>query len=265
MPGCGPAGTEERASELPSQGQGLQVDNGLSLNGLSLNGLSLNGLSLNGLSLNGLSLNGLSAPEFTAWFTQDPSHADMVVTYLVKCAVPAGESRSYTDPQTGQRYVWNGELGLAPSWAHGSPSKVDEQQVISACLAAHTNQHALHIPISILGRGAQGPRIPYTDPELATFSVREACFFGNLFTQEGIFFAADRAGAPLATRACGVLSHSTECAPLTLVGSCEQFCKQDGKRPFYKECTYGGVTYRPIATRMRPQDYEQLFLSAAGD
>jgi len=77
----------------------------------------------------------------------------------------------------------------------------------------------------------------------------------------------DRAGALLATRACGVLSDSgsTACAPFALAGACQQFCKQDGARPFYKNCTYGGVTYRPITTRMRQQDYDQLVSSAASD
>ena len=92
----------------------------------------------------------------------------------------------------------------------------------------------------------------YTHEELATFSVREACFFGNLFTQEGIFLGVDRAGGLLATRACGVLSDSgsTACAPFVLAGSCQQFCKQDGAHPLYKIERCQRLTARDIDTAL---------------
>jgi len=253
--GCGPEDTLE-ALTLESQSQELD-----SMNGLSANGLSANGLSANGLSANGLSANGLSTSSFSTWFAQDAALADMVMRYVVRCAVPAGETRSYRDTRTGQTYTWNGGLGLAPDWANGAPATKAEQQVVSSCLMAHVNRYELSISISVLGRDAKGKMIPYTTTELETYSVREACFFGNLFTQEGLYFGVDRPitdESQYLTRACAGLEGSS-CAPLTYVGACSQVCSADKAGPFYKSCTRNGVTYLALTTRMRQSDYNQLF------
>lgn len=268
--GCGPEGMAEEVA-LESQRQELGSSNGLSANGLSANGLSANGLSLNGLSVNGLSLNGLSTVSFSSWFSQDPAQSDMVMRYVVRCAVPAGETRTYTDPQTGARYSWSGGLGLAPGWASGAAPTLLEQQVITSCLLAHVNRYGLSIPISVLGRDAQGSVIPFTRTELDTYTVREACFFGNLFTQEGLFFGVDRRVADetqYLTRACAGLeggsgNPATRCAPLTYVGSCASSCVQDPKGPFYTGCSHHGMRYLALTTRMRQSDYAQLFPDAS--
>jgi hypothetical protein len=281
---CGQEAASAELPELASQDQELSSVNGLSANGLSANGLAANGLSANGLSANGLSANGLSAnglsanglssASFSSWFTQNPDTSDMVMRYLVRCAVPAGESRSFTDPQTGQQYSWAGNLGLAPGWASGAAANVNEQKLISACMLAHVNQSGLNIPISVLGRDALGNVIPYTRQELMTYSIHEACFFGNLFTQQGLFFGTDRnrrnSGA-LLTRACTVEGEDSAdsaqkaalaCAPMQYAGSCLQHCQVDLQGgPFYRTCTYNGVSYPAITTRMRPQDYGQLIAS----
>jgi GLTT repeat-containing protein len=259
--GCGPEGAVETVT-LETQSAELE-----SLNGLSANGLSANGLSANGLSANGLSANGLSTSAFAAWFSNDPAQGDMVMRYVVRCAVPAGETRSYTNASTGQSYTWNGGLGLAPGWASGAPPTLAEQQVITACLIAHVNRYGLSIPISVLGRDALGTVIPYTHDELETYSVREACFFGNLFTQQGLFFGVDRHvtnESQYLTRACAGMEDAggnpnTRCAPLVYVGGCSQSCAPDPKGPFYSLCARSGTVYRAITTRMRQSDYDQLF------
>jgi hypothetical protein len=222
LAGCGSVEEADAdASLAPSletrADQGLESDNGLMANGLSANGLSANGLSANGLALNGLSANGLTHESFTAWFTQAPSHADRVMRYIVRCAVPAGQIRTYTDPQTQQTFTWEGGLGLAPDWAGGQPASVVEQQVITACLAAHTNKFGLSVSISILGRGANDQAIPFTEAELHEYSRKEACFFGNLFNGEGIYFGTD--GPRLrdhesSSRACALSSNRfSHCHP----------------------------------------------------
>jgi hypothetical protein len=263
--GCGPEGIPPDAA-WESQRQELG-----STNGLSANGLSANGLSANGLSANGLSATGLSTSSFSTWFSQDPAQADMVMRYVVRCAVPAGETRTYTNPQTGVRYTWSGGLGLARGWARGAAPTSLEQQVITACLLAHVNRYGLSIPISVLGRDSQGSVIPFTQSELNTYGVREACFFGNLFTQEGLFFGVDRRVADeteYLTRACAGLEDgsgnpATRCAPLTYVGTCASSCVQDPKGPFYSGCSHHGVRYLALTSRMREWDYEQLFPDAS--
>ena len=194
---------------------------------MTLNGMTLNGLSLNGLSLNGLSLNGLATETFSNWFGQWPVFNDMVMRYVVLCAVPAGASRTYVDPDTGRSYTWYGGLGLAPDWSNGSPASLAEQQAVSACLAAHANKYGLRIPVSLLGKTAQGQVIPYSASELATY-----------FNREGS-------------------GGSESCAPLIYVGGCSSVCTLDASGTYYASCTYNGVTYRPLTTRVRAADVFQ--------
>lgn len=244
--GCGPLEAPDRALELASQSQALD---------------STNGLSMNGLSMNGLSMNDLSSPSFITWFQQDPVHSDMIMRYVVRCAVPAGDSRRYTDSQTQLTYTWSGGLGLAPDWAHGQPATLAEQQLVSACLAAHVNKYGQPIPISILGQDTKGRPIPYTDSELTEYARREACFFGNLFTGEGIYVGGD--GLHLrnresTARACafseGEEGTSSECPPLLHAGSCSKICEMDSTKRYYTRCTYSGITYPAITTRLRRED-----------
>jgi len=257
LAGCGPVDSNEEPLALDQNLDEQQADNGLSLNGLSLNGLSLNGLSLNGLSLN-----GLSTDSFKSWFQGSPALSSSVMRYLVHCALPAGESLSFTDAVTGRRYTWSGGLGVAPDWASGQPATLVEQQLVSACLAAHVNKYGLQIPLSVLGRDAKGQLIPFTLSELKTFSHREACFFGNLFTGEGVHVGSDRGmlnARQSSARECTLSSSTDEsrvtgCAPLVYVGSCSSFCTLDVTRTAYTSCRFNGVTYRPLTTRLREED-----------
>jgi hypothetical protein len=257
LAGCGPALTPvERAQE-----QGLSSDNGLSLNGLSQNGLSQNGLSQNGLSQNGLSQNGLSQNGFATWFNADTTTSNIVMSYIVRCAVPSGQSRTWKNPSTGVSYTWAGVLGLAPGWAGGAPATAAEQQVITGCLAAHVNKYGVHVPLSVQGRSATGTAIPLAPGELTTYSVKEGCFFGNLFTNEGIFVGLDHSSWDSKTssaRGCALdhqsVGPSIDCPPLYYVDYCAQRCKLDATKTFYESCTYNGKTYQPITTRLRSQD-----------
>jgi hypothetical protein len=229
-------------------------------NGLSLNGLSLNGLSLNGLSLNGLSLNGLSTSSFDSWFQADRTVRNEVMTYVVACAVPAGQSRTYTDTSTHTTYTWNGSLGLATSWASGNAATTAELQVVSACMAAHANKFGIHVFVSLRGLDGAGNPIPATSQEVTDYTLREACFFGNLFDgATGTFGGND--GLSLnsgqsSPRVCGLPgpNNTSQCPPMAYVGSCSTYCTRDATNTFYTSCTYNGVTYRPITTRMRPED-----------
>ncbi|MCP3058713.1 hypothetical protein LXT21_08015 [Myxococcus sp. K38C18041901] len=245
----------------------------LSVNGLSTNGLSTNGLSTNGLSTNGLSTNGLSTNGFRDWFNQDPSTADAVMSYVVTCAVAAGQTRTFTNPVTGVQYTWLGSLGLATNWANGVGATPAEQQVVSACLAAHANKYGLHVPISVLGRVAvtnpntPAPAIPYTQAELDLYSEREACYFGNLFDGTGVFAANDQpylAAERSTPRTCGLASSATQqCPPITHLGMCATLCTParvtnannvTTDLPYYESCTHNGKTYQPITARIRPAE-----------
>jgi hypothetical protein len=252
--GCGPVEGAPELEELATQAQELST-----INSETLNGLAFNGLAFNGLATNGLATNGLSRSEFSSWFQQDDTLADMVMRYVVTCALPFGETRTYTDAQ-GKTHVWPGSLGLAPDWAHGQPATVKEQQLVSACLAAHVNKYGRRVTISLLGTDAHGQPIPTTVGELMQFSQREGCFFGNLFTNEGVFVGnAGRLLGPSqsSVRACALTQgyeNGNACAPMVFVGSCARNCTLDPTRTYFTHCTHNGITYEPLTTRIRPQD-----------
>ncbi|QRK07026.1 hypothetical protein JQX13_44390 [Archangium violaceum] len=258
---CGPVDPPAKSREAAARTQALDALRS-SPNGLAFNGLAFNGLAFNGLAFNGLAFNGLSSAEFSSWFQTAPELGDMVMKYLVQCAVPSGQTRSYTAPDTGITYTWTGNLGLAPGWSRGTAATLDEQQLISACLAAHTNKYGIHVPLSVLGPTTSGAPIPYSAEELASFPEKEGCFFGNLFTDEGVFVGND--GQPLhmtesSTRACALSSapgrESQPCPPIVRVEPrCDRFCEKDATQTFYVRCTYEGISYRPLTTRISRDD-----------
>ncbi|WP_224367429.1 hypothetical protein [Hyalangium versicolor] len=239
----------------------MSTDNGMSPNGLSVNGLSNNGLGTNGLGTNGLTSLALSNAKFKNWFNSNPpDYSNMVMSYVVACAYPAGSSLTYTS-STGTTYTWNGRLGLTPDWNSGKRSSSLEQGLISACLAAHVNKFGVHMTISIRGLDARGTAIPVEATEATTFTEREAAFFGNLFTGDGAFVCNDRANfssAESSARACGIPSQasgmSAECPPLVHVGNCAPNCTLDNNTGRYTSCTYGGKTYQPLTTKLRSAD-----------
>ena len=131
---------------------------------------------------------------------------------------------------------------MAPAWSNGSPVALEEQQVVSACLGALVNKYGRSVLISILGSTAQGQPIPATPSELDSFTIREGCFFGNLFNGEGLFVGNDQGLLPPAQsslRACA-LAGPNACPPLTHLGSCHASCQQDSTGSYFTRCTYKG-------------------------
>ena len=183
------------------------------------------------------------------------------MTYVVRCALANGDSRSYTSRTTGITYTWYGLFDLAPFWASGKKPPVAEQQRMTGCLAAHVNKYGVHVPVSLQGTASSNKAIPVGPTELADFAVREACFFGNLFSGEGVFVGIDH--APWTTqyssaRACAfdyknTLS-TTDCSPIYQAGDCATLCTLDASGTFYTSCIYGGKTYAPITTRLRLEE-----------
>jgi len=259
---CGPGDT---AGALGVTGSRLSVANGLTPNGLGRNGLGRNGLGRNGLGRNGLGRNGLLSADFQAWFDEDPATSASVMTYLVRCAVPAGQSLSFTSATSGITYAWTGSLGLAPGWASGLAATVAEEQVITGCLAAHVNKYGVQVYISLLGLGATGVPIPIGKKELSTYAQREGCFFGNLFEDEGAYVGLDHEiwdRSYSSARACAFdvlgVGPSADCPPVNNVGSCSWICKADPTGTFYTSCgTFvngAWKSYLPITTRILPAD-----------
>jgi hypothetical protein len=256
--GCAQPGDEAMTMGI-SQDK-LAADNGMTSNGLVTNGLVSNGLVSNGLVSTGLISSSLATGLFATWFNSNPTqYSDMVMRYLVQCSMGIGQSLTWTNPGPNITYSWNGKLGLAPSWTGGAPASEAEQQVISACLAAHVNKYGVPVVISVQGSTADGAVVTVEEGELANWNLREGCFFGNLFTEEGIFVGND--GLNLtpnqsASRTCSQTvanrGASADCSPMVHIGSCSSYCVQDDVDPRYTSCTYNDKEYLPVTTRLEP-------------
>ena len=72
-------------------------------------------------------------------------------------------------------------------WASGKPIPTAEQELMTACMAAHVNRFGVDMTISVRGYYEDGTRIPVTDEEADAYKVGEGCFFGNLFKHDGAF------------------------------------------------------------------------------
>jgi hypothetical protein len=262
LAGCGPQDSPSEEEAPGRTAQFLAGSNGLALNGVVINGMVINGMVINGMVINGLGTEGLTSPDFINWFNQDPALNDMVMKYVVYCATNWGLQKIFTNPNTGVTHVWDGWLGLAHHWSEGSPATLAEQQLVSACLAAHVNTYGLHIQLSLLGDKATNRPLYIAKGELEEYSTREACFFGNLFNGEGLYAGNDRnslSPAQSTPRRCGLsqtLSGTDpECSPITRLGSCEKLsCTLDRDSNYYRTCSYNGVEYKALTTRLRPSD-----------
>jgi hypothetical protein len=202
----------------------------------------------------------LNNKKFVDWFNKGGIYSDIIMQYIVTCAVGAGESRVWKNPKTQAVHTWKGNLGLAPRWAAGEPATEAEQQVISACLAAHVNKFGAHVVMSIQGLNALEVPLPTVEDELKLFPEREGCFFGNLFTGKGLFAGNDATWSSTSSsvRACGLErakpSGEDQCPPIHHVGRCRDFCVADPQDTYYLSCTYEGKSYRVLTTRLKRED-----------
>jgi len=253
----GACGVDDGAPLTAEDGSALQARNGLSRNGLSRNGLSRNGLSRNGLSRNGLSRNGLLTADFTTWFNQDPAGSAEVMTYVVKCAMSRTQTLTYTST-AGVSYTWPGNLGLAPVWSSGQLATTAEEQLVTACLAAHVNKFGINLDLSIRGYKTNGTAIPLDPGEETTFTEGEGCFFGNLFADQGVFVGYNNGttSQTLSTpRGCAIESGTAgDCPPLQNVAKCINICTRTSGQAPWQSCSYNGVTYKPISTYLKQSD-----------
>jgi hypothetical protein len=185
----------------------------------------------------------------------------MVMRYMVKCACDSSTSLGYTS--NGVSYSWPGLLGVAPQWCAGNPIPEVEQQLVSACLAAHVNKYGMHVSLSVRGVLEDGvTQIPFDPSENTDYPVKEGCFFGNLFNGTGVYSAYDNGldhAGTTSPRACVMYNGKpASCLPLAATGKqCSGICDQNpsvSNSGIWKSCLWGGVRYRAIVTRLRPVD-----------
>ncbi len=248
---------------------------GIAMNGIAMNGIAMNGIAMNGIAMNGMTANGLApgegtnglaergltqgalaAPEFAAWFAQDPTYAAMVMRYVARCALGPDQSLSYE--QDGASWAWTGTLRVAPRWAAGEAIGAGEQQLVSACLAAHVNGLGQHVSLSVRGYLESGETIALDAGEAEGWTYREACFFGNLFDGTGVWNALepDLLDPAVSTpRGCAAeFGVAQSCPPMQRAGMCADVCAPGPDGVTWADCVAGGAHFRPVQVFLRAAD-----------
>jgi hypothetical protein len=248
-PACGvegePVGVAEQAA--------------LNYNGLQPAALSPGVLTSSVLTSAALSAGTLAPAALSA--IQDPGSlgdlARQLLLYEVGCAFDSTQQLSFSWTDTGgvlHQESYAGSLGLAPEWATQA-LEVSGQQWVSACLAARVNGEGATVPLSL--RGAS-PALATTPAEAAAYPMREAAFFGNLFTGTPAVYACYDVLVLLAAlekRVCaeplGGVSTAFDCGPIQILGPCVQilglltvgYCtSQDPTYQFYYGCSPPGAS-----------------------
>jgi hypothetical protein len=222
VPGDEPAPLDDLAMLADN---GIFLDNGLKLtNGADAgNGIKLtNGFDLsNGLDLaNGIKLtNGVNTIEpppgsdLEKWIDADPTMRLRVIRYQVECALPAGTAIDVVYRGTAFSFV--GQIGLGPSWLVDRMTQTDREGV-SACLLARVNARGDQLRITLVGPYAGLNSV--TAEELAAYPVREATFFGDLFSSPPTAHVTSMGAC--GSRACRAVDGFCECGILSPGDGC---------------------------------------------
>jgi hypothetical protein len=210
---------------------GTTEEPALALNALALNALALNALSDNALALNALALNALSEETLVknplVGNTLTDPNAREVFKYIVSCALPANEVIDATN--SAGSFSFPGGLGLAPEWGvHGGSCGSQCQEWVSACVISRLD--FLGEPLEISLRG-DNPALAASLFERATYTDREATYYGDIFSVPQRLFACLSPGQTEDTRVCGP---TIQGCGVDVLGSCADFCgppRLDGSFP----------------------------------
>ena len=163
------------------------------------------------------------------------------------CALGAGQSFSFTWVDTGgapHDETYTGLLGLAPGWTEG-PLDGAGQRWVSACLISRVNYFG--IPVTISSRGGT-PALDSTAGEIATYTVQEGAFWGDMLSATPTAFACHHAPSDAHVRAVdrvcaagyddgsGVLQ---ACGIIARVGSCGDACGALVQGLYHGSCSAG--------------------------
>ena len=223
------------ADDVETQASSALVDNALTANALTANALTANALTANALTANALTANALTANALTANGLLDPLARELL-KYIVSCALPEDDSVSIRID--GNRYRFDGSLGLAPEWGRSHGSCDGEcQRWVSACVLARVDAAGVKRKISI--RGDNRALRPERE-ELRDYPVPEGAYFGNLFASGQPRFLCLAPGQSQDSRVCGP---SLDDCPMTVVGSCGDAC-DDGPYGSFSDCSDKGRSGR---------------------
>lgn len=230
--------TEDGAEALSETDSAVVTSNRLAVNRLAVNRLAVNRLAVNRLAVNSLEAQAvMSTPE-----------GRDVMSYVVGCAIPNGQSVTLAD-STGVQYTLPGLVGLAPAWATRAPT-VSEQRWVTACLLARTNVNG--VPVNISMRHDTNVALVTSAAERTQYSKVEGAFYGNLFAATPTWFAcSNRTWTQLVGtfRACALSANgiTTDCG-FTYTGTCSSTATCSDKTAPFGSCKGQGVTYSEVIT-----------------
>lgn len=167
---------------------------GVTSNAITMNALTTNALTTNADRMAELLRSALASDSFkpgtslgeALW---DPN-AQQLMTYLVSCALPAGQTVTWQPPATSPPVApitFEGALGLCPQWRRdGVESDAACQELVSSCLLSRNNAFGVEVPISVRGFDTAGHyfgagTLSDGRPEFEAFPWREGSFYGNMF------------------------------------------------------------------------------------
>jgi hypothetical protein len=144
----------------------------------------------------------------------------------VGCALDATQYIDITVNGVVLRY--SGQLGIAPEWASKSCDG-SCQTAVSACVLSRLNYLGEQVQISLRGGEAL---LTADSSESATFTDREAAYFGNVFSIPQQRYACLPRGKTSLPRVCGpsitncvVQVTTCDCLTDNLVSSDYEYCK----------------------------------------
>lgn len=214
------------------------------------NKITVNKITVNKITVNQLATARLAASSLDGHEMLDTADRRELLTYIVSCALPAGQALTLTDAG-GTTYQFPGSIGLAPAWTTRAPT-VSERRWVTACLLARTNLYGVSVPISM--RHDTNPALAATPTEVAEFNMVEGAFYGDLFQESPVMYACSAKSWTEATperpRACALSADgvTTDCG-FTYTGACNgtKHPCQD-KSPPFGTCAGGAVTYPEVVT-----------------
>ncbi len=183
--GAAACATGNHDSDLEKIGSPGFTANGFTANGFTANGFTANGFTANGFTANGFTANGFTANGFTANglspldIIKSDENARELLKYIYSCAMPADAKLVIPNVVGTTSLTLTGSLNLAPAWgAEGGSCNETCQRWVSACVLARTNAFGAHVSLSIRGNN---PALTVTSAEVATYSLREGTYYGNIF------------------------------------------------------------------------------------
>jgi hypothetical protein len=159
-PGCQPELLDEELETASGTVEReLRVANSLTTRALVLNAISTNPLANDLLAGGGLAslFHPLTGNSYLQLQLRD-TDAQSFMSYLVGCALPAGNAIAWKDPLTLTVSSWGGKAGLCPQWELGAPSETCKNRV-SACLLARNNALGRRVELSMRGEEPLQPAL----------------------------------------------------------------------------------------------------------